>query len=64
MELDEANPINEVEIEPYLGLERICADYCDTDAGHVQSVAQLLHVCIELSIKNDCIGFSPTTAKA
>jgi hypothetical protein len=40
---------------PYLGLRGISANYSDTDAGNVQNVAQLLHVCIELSIKNDCI---------
>jgi hypothetical protein len=49
---------------PYLGLKGVSANYSDTDAGHVQNVAQLLHVCIELRIKKACIWFSPTTTKA
>jgi hypothetical protein len=38
---------------PYLGFKGVSANHSDTDAGDVQNVAQLLHVCIELIIKND-----------
>jgi hypothetical protein len=43
-----------INIRPYLGLERIPADYSQTESRYVQVVANLLHICVKTSIKQDC----------
>jgi hypothetical protein len=43
-----------IDIRPYLGLERVFADCSQAESRYVQVVANLLHICVKTSIKQDC----------
>jgi hypothetical protein len=51
---DQSTPIDRNDRRPYLGLERVFADYSQTESRYVQVVAKLLHIYIKTSVKHRC----------
>jgi hypothetical protein len=52
--LIEGTLMDTIDIRPYLGLERVFADCSQAESRYVQVVANLLHICVKTSIKQDC----------
>jgi hypothetical protein len=51
----ESTLVDTIDLRPYLGLKRILANHSQTESRYVQVVANLLHICVETSIKQDCV---------